>query len=81
MLYYLFISIISSLIIEVIVKETSWTNTVESVQIFERLNKLPSKSLLYEANEFQVLDPLLVAMVSDLWNHFCAPFLCTLCIL
>ena len=39
-------------IIEVVVKETSWTNFVESVQIFEHLNKLPSKSPLYEANEF-----------------------------
>ena len=26
---------------------------------------------MYEANKFQVLDQLLVAWVSDLWNHFC----------
>ena len=47
-----------------------YTNIVESVQIFEHLDKLPSKSSLYEANEFQVLEPLLVAMASDLWNNF-----------
>ena len=46
---------ISGPIIEVIVKEAYWTNIVESVPIFEHLNKLPSKSPLYEANEFQVL--------------------------
>ena len=56
--------IISGPIIEVAVKEAYWTNIVESAQIFEHLNKLPSKSPLYEANEFQVLEPLLVAMVS-----------------
>ena len=54
--------IISSPIIDVVVKEAYWTNIVESVQIFECLNKLPLKSPLYEANEFQVLEPLLVAM-------------------
>ena len=64
--------IISTTIIEVVVKETSWTNIVESVQIFKHLNKLPSKSPLYEANELQVLEPLMVAMVLDLWNHFCS---------
>ena len=62
--------IISGPIVEVIVKKAYWTNIVESVQIFEHLNKLLSKSPLYEANEFQVLEPLLVAMVSDLMNHF-----------
>ena len=62
----------SSPMIEVVVNETHWTNIVESIQIFEHLNKLPSKSPLYEANEFKVLEPLLVAMVSDLWNHFCS---------
>ena len=36
------------------VKGTSWTNIGDSVQIFEYLNKLPSKSPLYKANEFQV---------------------------
>ena len=41
-------------IIEVIVKEAYWTNIVESVQIFEHLNKLPSKPPLYKANEFQI---------------------------
>ena len=56
---------ISSPIMEVVVKETS-------VQIFEHLYKLPSKSTLYEANEFQVLEPLLVAMVSVHWNHLCS---------
>ena len=30
-----------------------YTNIVESVQIFEHLDKLSSKSSLYEANEFQ----------------------------
>ena len=50
----LFFSIISSPIIEVMIKETSWTNIGDSVQIFEYLNKLPSKSPLYKANEFQV---------------------------
>ena len=59
----LFFSIISGPIVEVIVKEAYWTNIVESVQILDHLNKLPSKSPLYEANEFQVLKPLLVAMV------------------
>ena len=49
-----------------------WTNIVKSVQIFEHLDKLPSKFPLYEANDFLVLEPLLVAMVSDLWNHFCS---------
>ena len=66
-----FFSIISGPIIEVIVKEAYWTNIVESVQVFEHLNKLPSKPPLYEANEFQILEPLLVAMVSDLGNNFC----------
>ena len=66
----LFFSIISSPIIEDVVKETYWTSIVETVQIFEHLNKLPLKSPLYEANEFQVLEPLLVDIVSDLWNHF-----------
>ena len=41
------------------------------------LNKLPSKSPLYEANEFQILEPLLVAMVSDLGNNFCSFSLCS----
>ena len=63
--HYYFFSIISNPIIEVVVKETYWTNIVESVQIFEHLNKLLSKSPLYEANEFQILEPLLVAMVSQ----------------
>ena len=63
-----FFSISSPII--VVVKETYWTNIVESVKIFEHVNKLPSKSPLYEANEFQILEPLLVAMVSDLRNHF-----------
>ena len=58
--------------IEFVVKEACWTNIVESVQIFKHLNKFPSKSHLHEANEFQVLEPLLVAMVSDLWNNFCS---------
>ena len=53
-----FFFIISGPIIEVVVKEANWTNIVESVQIFEHLNKLPSKSPLYEANEFQILEPL-----------------------
>ena len=57
----LFFSIISGPIIEVVVKEAYWTNIIESVQIFEHLNKL-----------FQVLEQLLVAMVSDLGNHFCS---------
>ena len=70
-LHFYFISIISSPIIEVVVKEAYWTNIVESVQIFEHLNKLPSKSPLHEANDFQVHDQLLVSMVSDLWNIFC----------
>ena len=73
----IFFSIISGPIIEVIVKEAYWTNIVESVQIFEHLNKLPSKPPLYEANEFQILEPLLVAMVSDLWNNFCDFSLCS----
>ena len=64
----LIFSIISGPIIEVIVKEAYWTNIDESVQIFEHLNKLPR---LYETNEFQILEPLLVAMVSDLGNNFC----------
>ena len=68
----LIFSIFSCPIIEVLVKEAYWTNIVESVQIFEHLNKLPSKSPLYEANEFQILQPWLVAMVSDLRNHFCS---------
>ena len=58
-------------IIEVVVKEAYWTNIFESVQIFEHINKLPSKSPLYEANELQVLEPLLVAMVLDIGNYFC----------
>ena len=74
-LHYYFFSIISAPIIEVVVKEAYWTNIVESVQIFEHLNKLQSKSPFYEANEFQVLKPLLVAMVSDLGNHFCSFYL------
>ena len=64
--------IISGPIVEVIVKEAHGTNIVESVQIFEHLNKLPLKSPLNKANEFQVLKPLLVAMVSDLGNRFCS---------
>ena len=60
----LFFLIISGPIIEVAVEEAYWTIIVESAQIFEHLNKLPSKSLLYEANEFQVVEPFLVAMVS-----------------
>ena len=71
-----FFSIISGPILEVIVKEA----IVESVQIFEHLNKLPSKPPLYEANEFQVLEPLLVAMVSNSGIIFVA-FLCTFVIL
>ena len=65
-------SIISGPIIEVVLKEAYWTKIVESDQIFEHLNKLPSKLPLYETNEFQVLEPLLLAMVSDLGNHFCS---------
>ena len=42
------------------------------VEIFEHLNKLPSKPPLYEANEFYVLETLLVATVSDLRDHFCS---------
>ena len=72
----LFFSIILGPIIEVVVKEPYWTNIVESVQIFEHLNKLTSKSPLYEANKFKILEPLLVAMVSDLGNHFCSFSLC-----
>ena len=68
----LFFCIISGPIIEVVVKEAYWTNIIESVQIFEYPNKLPSESPLYEANEFQILEPLLVAMVPDLGNHFCS---------
>ena len=64
--------IISGPIIEVVVKEAYWTNIIESVQIFEHLNKLPSKPPLYEANEFQIFEPLLVAMVPDFGNHFCS---------
>ena len=64
-------SIIYSPVIKVAVKdENSWTNIVESVRIIEQLNKSPSTSPLYEANEFQVHEPLLV--VSELWNHFCS---------
>ena len=55
--------------VEVIVKEANWTNIVEYVQIFEHLNKLSSKPPLYEANEFQFPEPLLVAMVSVLGNN------------
>ena len=53
-------------IIEVVLKDTSLTYIVESVQIFEHLNDLPLKYSLYKANEFQVLERLLIAMVSDL---------------
>ena len=66
----LFFSIISSPIFNDVVKETSFTNIDESVQIIEYLNKLPAKSPLHKANEFQVLEPLLVAMILDIWNHF-----------
>ena len=69
-LHNLFFSIISGPIIDVVVEEAYWTNIVESVQIFEHLNKLPSKFPLHEANEFQILEPLLLAMVSDHLNHF-----------
>ena len=71
----IFFPIISGPIVEVIVEEAYWTNIVESVRIFEHLNKLPSKPPLYEANEFQVLEPLLVAMVSERRNHFCSFYL------
>ena len=67
----LFFSVISSPIVEVVIKETSWANIVEFVQIFKHLNKLPSKSPFNEANEFQDLEPLLVAMVSGLCDHIC----------
>ena len=53
---------------------------MESVQVFKHLNKLISKSSLYETNEFQILELLLVAMVSDLLNHF-VDFICALSIL
>ena len=66
----LFISIIYSSSIEVVVKETSWANIVENVQIFKHLNKMHSKSPLHEANEFQVFEPVLVAKIADLWDHF-----------
>ena len=56
-------------IIDVIVKETSWTNIVESLQKFEHFNEVSSKSPLHEANEFQVHEPLLITMVLDLWNN------------
>ena len=69
--FTIFVFIIPGPIIEVVVKEAYWTNIVESVQIFEHLNKLPSKSPLYEANGFQILAPLFVAVVLDLGNHFC----------
>ena len=59
-------------IFEVVVNEDYWTNIVESVQIFEDLSKVPSKYPLHQANEFQILEPLLVAMVSGLVNHFCS---------
>ena len=64
--------IISGPIIEVIVKEANLTNIVEFVQLFSHLNKLPSKPPLHEANEFQILEPLSVAMVSDFVNYFCS---------
>ena len=51
-LHYYFFSILASPIIEVIVKETSWANIVEPVQLFKHLYKLPSESPLYDANEF-----------------------------
>ena len=71
----LFFFILLGPIIEVVVKEAYWTNIVESRQIFKHLNKLPSKSPLYEANELQILQPLLLAMVSDLGNNFCSFYL------
>ena len=55
-LHYYFVLIISSNIIEVI--RDPLDNTVEYVQIFKHLNKIRSKSPLYEAT------------VSDLWSHF-----------
>ena len=80
-LYYQFFPIISSPFIEVVVKETPLTNIVESVQIFEHLNKLPSKSPLYEANEFHVLEPLLLALVSGIiFVAFFVRFLFYLCV-
>ena len=70
--FTIFFIIISSPTIEVVFKKTSWTNIDEwyvLVQVFEQ-----------RFNEFQVLEPLLVAMVSDLWNRFCI-FFCTISIL
>ena len=68
----LIFSVISSSIIKVVVKVTSWDNIVEYVEIFEHINELPSKSPLHEANELYVLEPLLVAMDLDLWYHHCS---------
>ena len=61
--FTIFFIIISKSTIEVVFKKTSWTNIDESVQVFKQ-----------RLNEFQVLEPLLVAMVSDLWNRFCIFF-------
>ena len=46
-----------------------WTNILESVQILKHLNKLPAKLMSSKS-----LSRLLVAMVSDLCNHFCCSF-------
>ena len=46
----IFFSNIYSPIIEVVIKETSFANIVESAHIFKHLNKLPTKSPFYEAN-------------------------------
>ena len=75
-----FFSTISGPIIEVVVKVAYWTYIVESVQIFNSVNKLPSKSPLYAANELQILEPLLVAWFLILGIIFVA-FLFTLSIL
>ena len=56
-------------IIEVVVKEPSCTNIIKYVQIFENLDELFWKSSLS-----WFFESLLVAMVLELWNHFCIVF-------
>ena len=67
MIYNKFCSTALRSFMKVIIEKPSCTGRGESILVFKHLNLLSSQSSLRKANE--VLDSMVVAVVSDFKNH------------
>ena len=58
-------------VIKIIIEKPSCSVSGDIIQVFKHLYQLSAKSSLYKADETKVLESLVVAEVTDFWNHHC----------